>query len=201
MEILLSPIPINDVGRDIGMRGKSTTSSSETVLHTTDFSGLNIQEVGIVLTGRSGANSPCTFRVRRDGVNGEILLEGTTSSQTEVFLASGIFSKGSGKFVWTAYNPGGYQSIIGNKSGIVGGLIVMKSVDEITIPVKTSLSRLKVATLQDYVIINGFNIFGFKTLDLPASNMFFDGIRIKQLYPGAEEMIALGAEGYVLVIR
>lgn len=194
-----------DVARDAGMRGKSTTSTTETVLHTTNVSSLSLRTVGITLTAKSGISGTTIYvRVRRDSSSGEILLEGSTTSSTETLIAAGEFPKGSGVFVWTAWSSSSsVAAYLGeNRCGLVGGDFVFRPrTQSLSIPVKLGVTKLKVASLINYVAVNGFSALAPATFEMPAEGILMSGLQIfYQTLQAGEELLAVSVEGSVLGI-
>lgn len=195
-------LTLRDVVRDVGVRGKNTSATTETVIHTTDWSTANIERVGINLTAYNPtANYRAYVKVRRDSINGEILLEGFVVSTSEARVGSGIFSKGSGVFVWTLWTDGA-TGYIGSRSGIVGGTIVLNiNASPTVLPIKLSLTSLRIASLINIAIVNGYVCQNPVTYTMPASNTFFNGLTIvmTSVYT-MEEFVAISMEGWILTI-
>ncbi|MEM2169873.1 MAG: hypothetical protein QW186_08770 [Candidatus Bathyarchaeia archaeon] len=195
-------LTLGDVVRDVGMRGKSSTAGSETVVHTTDFSTANIARVGINLTARNSNSGYKAFaKVRRDSIDGEILLEGFMYDTVETKIASGVFDKGSGVFVWTLWRDN-YTAYLGSRSGAVGGSIVLGiNASPTVMPIKLSLTSLRAASLISPAAINGFGCLNPITYSMPAANTFFSNltITVATVYAG-EEFVALSMEGWILTL-
>lgn len=198
---------LGNIYRDVGMRGRSTTSSTETVLYTVSIDPSLYPYVFISLTGwTSSASNPATLRVRRDSARGEILLQGSTASTTEVLIARGIFPTGSGVFVWTAAaGYTGYYAVIGFRSGMLAYdnncMLIPLGSSRVYIPGKFSLRKIKGASLIEPVFVCGMTFLDVTEGNALVDNMFLDGIEINTAsrYIG-EEHIVLCIEGKILTI-
>ncbi|MEM0506803.1 MAG: hypothetical protein QXW58_06075 [Thermosphaera sp.] len=198
---------LGNIYKNVGMRGLSTSSTSETVLYTASIDPSLYPYVFISLTGRASSSGyTATFRVRRNSVSGEILLQGSTTSSSEVLIARGIFPIDSGVFVWTAsISSTAASAIIGSRSGMLAyddncTLIPLGS-NRVYIPGRFSLKKIKGASLIDPVSVCGVIIQNVTEGNVLADNMFLDGIEINTTtqYIG-EEHIVLSIEGKILTI-
>lgn len=195
-------LTLGDVVRDVEMRGKSSTATTETVVHTTDFSTANIVKVGINLTARNSNTGYYAYaKVRRDSITGEILLEGFMYDTVEAKIGSGVFAKGTGVFVWTLW-ANAYTAYLGSRSGMVGGSIIVGIAASPTVmPIKLSLSSLKAASLISPATVNGFACLGPTTVTMPAPNTFFSDLTIAVATVYArEDFVALSMGGWILTL-